>query len=96
MNKDQRVAVTTAALKVQAESEEPVSILISEKPSDPDAAGEWRQGILRIQVAMWLDAYMNDRCVACGHVSENVDDWLAQNYRFAGGKLICADCFKGE
>jgi hypothetical protein len=72
-------------------------LLVTKKPDEPKAAKEWVMGLGRLQIAMWLDAYMFDRCKKCGRVSENVDDWLAQGYRFAGEKeVICESCFKGE
>jgi len=67
---------------------EPVSVLISKAPDDPDEKKEWAHGLMRLQIAMWLPA----SCEECGKPYESVDDFLARNPRAASdGEISFVD-----
>ena len=56
--------------------------LISERPDDPAEREAWAKGLMRIQVAMWVDK--GAACQHCQHPYADVDDFLARQPRYAG------------
>lgn len=65
-------------------TENPLTILFSQAPSDPAEKDAWAKQMARIQVAMWVDD--GTRCAECGHFYASVDDFIERNPRSGYGK----------
>ena len=72
-------------------------IAVSKAPANPQEKAEWSDGIIRIQVAMWVDDGF--RCYECGLQPASVDKFLAiQWYRTylpwtPETAMVCESCW---
>lgn len=59
-----------------------VAMFVTKAPDDPKEKKEWADGMLRLQVAMWLPA----SCLQCKREYASVEDWLARRPRGGNDK----------
>lgn len=63
-------------------TDDSVTIEFSPAPSDPAEKKRWADGMLRLQVALWVDD--GERCAHCGRPYTSVDDFIARDVRDGG------------
>lgn len=57
-------------------------IMITKAPDDPEQKKEWVAGLVRLQIAMWVDD--GAACIVCKEQFKSVDDFIARDVRATG------------